>query len=364
MDEIKQASLALQEYIRTLDGAIDITDDFPPGKQEIRIDVDEEKAALFGFSTQYVALNVRYAFDGIDATEFRDGDDEIDVVVKYDKLYRSSIDDVLNLRLTNPTGQTVALRDMVSFQIRPGATEIRRFDQKRTIMVTGEIDRSKTTVDKLNAKMIEKFPELENMYSGISFRIGGEFDEFMQVFQDIIPLFALSLILIFLILGTQFNSYIQPFIILTTVPFALIGAMLGLIISGNPFSISSMYGLVALAGIVVNDAIVMISFINNRRRKENVTVCGYWRSIINGGRLRLRPIILTSLTTVSGLIPMAFGIGGKSEWWSPLANVILFGLLVSTILTLFAIPSLVAVIDDVKRSRKKARIRGRCVESD
>ena len=357
MDEIKRASLALQAYIRTIDGTFDVTDDFPPGKQEIRVEVDEEKAALYGFSTQYVALNVRYAFDGIDATEFRDGDDEVDVVVKYDQQYRSSINDVLNLRLTNPMGQTVALRDMVNFQIRAGATEIKRFDQKRTIMVTGEIDRSKATVDKINARLAEKFPELEESFPGIRFEIGGEFDEFMEVFQDIIPLFALSIILIFLILGTQFNSYIQPFIILTTVPFALIGAMVGLLISGNPFSLSSLYGFVALAGIVVNDAIVMISFINTRRKSSDTTVCGHWRSIVNGGRLRLRPIILTSMTTISGLIPLAFGFGGKSEWWAPLANVILFGLLGSTILTLFAIPCFVAVIDDVKRSRKKARLK-------
>ena len=357
MDEIKAASLALQDFLRTVDGAFDISDDFPPGKQEIRIDVDEEKTALYGFSTQYVAMNVRYAFDGVDATEYRDGDDEIDVVVKYDERSRSSIDDVLNLKLTNPQRQTVALRDMVNFEIRPGATEINRWDQKRTIIVSGQLDRTRTTVDRINARLTEKFPDLETQYPGVTFTIGGEFEEFVQIFSDIIPLFALSIILIFLILGTQFNSYIQPLIILTTVPFALIGAMLGLIISGNPFSVSSLYGLVALAGIVVNDAIVMISFINRRRREHDPTVCGHWRSIIDGGKMRLRPIILTSLTTISGLMPMAFGLGGKSAWWSPLANVILFGLLGSTILTLFAIPSLVAVIDDIKRSRRKARLK-------
>jgi len=355
MDEIKSASSVLQDYISGLDGAFDIMDDFPPGKQEIRIEVDEEKAALFGFHTQFVAMNVRYAFDGIAATEYRDGDDEIDIIVKYDQQNRSSVDDVLNLRLTNPAGRTVALGDMVTFIIRPGATEIRRFDQKRTIMVTGDIDGAVTSLDKINNKLMDKFSELEEQFPGITFKIGGEFEEFMEVFQNIVPLFALSIILIFLILGTQFNSYIQPFIILTTVPFALIGAMLGLIISRNPFSISSMYGLVALAGIVVNDAIVMISFVNNRRKTERLSVHQHWRSIVDAGRLRLRPIILTSLTTISGLLPMAFGLGGKSSWWSPLANVILFGLLVSTILTLFAIPCFVAIIDDIKASRRRAR---------
>jgi len=354
MDEIKRAALALQDSINTIEGTLNITDNYPPGKQEIRIIVDEEKAFLYGFSTQNVSMNVRYAFDGIEATEYRDGDEEIDVIVKYGEDYRSKVDDVLNLKVTNPRGKTVALRDMVEFKIIPGPTEINRFDQKRTILVTGEINTEVLKLDKVNLKMIEWFPKLEEQFPGVTFEIGGAFEEFLNVFRDIIPLFVLSLIIIFVILGTQFNSYLQPLIILTTVPFSFIGAVLGLLISGNPFSIAAMYGIVALGGIVVNDAIVMIDFMNNRRAGKDTTLMQYWRSIINSGRLRLRPIILTSLTTISGLIPMAFGIGGISLMWSPLANVILFGLLISTVLTLFVIPSMMAVLDDILRLRKKA----------
>ncbi len=354
LPDIKQAALALQDSLRTMGGTYNIKDNFPPGKQEIRVLVDEEKAALFGFTAQYVALNVRYAFDGVEATEFRDGDDEIDVIVKYDRANRASVEDVLNLHLTNPTGRTVALGDMVTFQIRPGPTAITRFDQKRTIMVTGDIDESKLTLDVVNLKMLDIFPKLEERFPGITFKIGGEFEEFLNAFSNITSLFALSLVLIFVILGTQFNSYSQPFIILTTVPFSLIGAVLGLLVSGNPFSIIALFGFVALAGIVVNDAIVMIDFMNNRRSGKQTTPFQYWRSIVNAGRLRLRPIILTSLTTISGLAPMAAGIGGRSDLWSPLANVILFGILMATVLTLFVIPCLMAVLDDIKRSRKKA----------
>lgn len=352
-DQIKQAALALEDSLRLLPGTKDILDNSPPGKKEIRVVVDEEKAGMYGFRVQDVALNVRYAFDGLTATEFRDGDDEIDVVVKYGLQNRSSLDDVLNLRLTNPSGQTVALRNMVNFEITPSDAQIRRFDQKRTILVTGDIDKALTTTDKINARLAELFPVLEARFPGITFKIGGEFSEFMEVFKNIGFLFTLGLILIFIILGTQFNSYAQPLIILTTVPFALIGAMLGLLVSGNPFSIVAMFGIVALAGIVVNDAIILISFINDRRREQQQSVYRLWRSIVNSGRLRLRPIILTSLTTISGLVPMAFGIGGKSDMWAPLANVILFGMLVSTILTLFVIPSFVAVLDDLKGTRKK-----------
>lgn len=354
LDDIKAAALALQDSIKIIEGTYDIADNFPPGKQEIRIEVDEEKAAMYGFTTQYVALNVRYAFDGVEATEYRDGDDEIDIIVKYNQQNRSEVDDVLNLRITNPAGQTVALKEMVRFVIQPGKTEINRFDQKRTIMVTGEINEEKITMDKVNQQLSRVFPVLEKKYPGVTFKIGGQFEEFQNIFTDATSLFALSLVLIFLILGTQFNSYVQPLIILTTVPFALIGATLGLLVSGNPFSVVALFGFIALAGIVVNDAIVMIDFMNNRRQGENPSIYRLWKSIINSGRLRLRPIILTSLTTISGLLPMAFGIGGMSEMWSPLANVILFGLLVSTILTLFFVPSLVAIVDDLRGLRKKA----------
>ncbi|MBI9073526.1 MAG: efflux RND transporter permease subunit [Melioribacteraceae bacterium] len=356
LEDIKKASLALQDSLKLMAGALDIADDFPPGKQEIRILVEEDKASMYGFNTQYVAMNVRYAFDGVEATEFRDGDEEIDLIVKYNLENRSSVDDVLNLKLTSMSGSTVSLRDIVEFEITPGPTEIKRWDQKRTILVTGDINEDVTSLDKINLALEEMFVELEKEHPGVTFKIGGQFEEFMNMFQDITALFILSLILIFIILGTQFNSYLQPIIILTTIPFALIGAMLGLIVSGNPFSIISMFGFVALAGIVVNDAIVMISFINDRRNGENLSQFRYWRSIINAGRLRLRPIILTSLTTIFGLFPMAMGIGGISKMWSPLANVILFGLLVSTILTLFVIPCFCAIVDDIKGKRKNAPV--------
>ncbi|MCB0282799.1 MAG: efflux RND transporter permease subunit, partial [Calditrichaeota bacterium] len=354
LDQIKEASLALQDSIRAVSGTFDISDDFPPGKQEIRIRVDDDKAAMYGFSKQFVSMNVRSAFDGIEAGEFRDGDDEIDIIVKYASANRTSVEDVLNLKITNAAGQTVALSDMVYFDIQPGAVKISRYDQDRTIMVLGDIDEEVISLDKVNSKIESFFNPLEQRFPGIHYEIGGQFEEFLNTFEDIGALFALSMILIFLILGTQFNSYSQPLVIMATVPFAIIGAMLGLIISGNAFSIFAMYGFVALAGIVVNDAIVMIDFLNNRRSGKETSVYQHWRSIVNAGRLRLRPIILTSLTTISGLIPMAFGIGGKSDMWSPLANVILFGLLVSTILTLFIIPALLAILDDITKSRKKA----------
>ena len=357
LSNIKNAALALQDSLNLINGVHGITDDFPPGKNEIRITADEEKAALYGFNIQTISMFVRSAFDGIKATEFRDADEEIDVIIKYNVSNRQSLEDIFNLRVTNTMGQTVALRDVVKFDITPGPTAINRFDQKRTIMVTANIDKNIITIDKVDNELRSIFQNIENKFSGVSIKTGGQFEEFSNTFKNIGSLFILSLIIIFLILGTQFNSYTQPLIILTTVPFSMIGAMLGLLISGNPFSIISMFGFVALAGIVVNDAIVMISFVNDRRDTENMSPNQYWKSIVESGQIRLRPIILTTLTTSAGLLPMAFGIGGSSGMWAPLANVILFGLLISTVLTLFVIPCFLAVLDDIKRNRKNALVR-------
>jgi len=173
---------------------------------------------------------------------------------------------------------------------------------------------------------------------------GGEFEEFQEAFSGIFRLFLIGIGLIYVILGTQFRSFIQPVIIMTAIPFAFIGAMLGLFFSGNPFSITTLFGFVALAGLVVNNSIVMVSFINDARRNG----MSQRDSIIQAGTIRLRPIIMTSLTTIFGLLPMALGLGGKSEVWAPLANTIVWGLTVSTFLTLLIIPAVYElIVDDI-----------------
>ena len=166
--------------------------------------------------------------------------------------------------------------------------------------------------------------------------------EFQNAFVDLSKLFLIGVMLIFVILGAQFKSVRISLIILMTIPFAFIGSMIGLIVGGNPFSIMTMYGMVALAGIAVNDAIVMVSFINNHRKAGG----SRWFSIIESGRVRLRPIILTSVTTILGLMPMAIGLGGKSRSWGPLASTIIWGLLVATLLTLLVIPTVYSIVVD------------------
>ncbi len=336
-DELKTA-------LAGFDGVFDIRDDYNFGKKELKIKVDEDRASLYGLDIFQVASTVQTAFDGIIATKFKKLDEEIDVIVKYKSESRNGLDDLKNMRIAAPGNILVPLKDIASLTIEPGITAVKRTDRERAITVTANIDQSKANANEINKEIMEVFSDLGARHPGYSLKFGGEFAEFEETMSGIWKLFALGIFLIYIILGGQFASFIQPFIILYTIPFAFIGAIAGLVLIQSPFTIATMYGIVALSGIVVNDALVLISFINNERQAGS----NRWRSILLAGSVRLRPIILTSVTTIVGLLPMAVGFAGKSATWGPLATVIVGGLFFSTIFTLFIIPCLVAGVDDLK----------------
>ncbi len=353
LDRLTAAVDELKRSLRRIPGVFDVDDDFPEGKEEIRIRIDESKAARHGISPRDISMEVRTAIEGLTATSFREGDDDIDVIVKLAGSEIHGIDDLGRLRLATPKGALVPLEDLASIELVPSVSRIRHRNGKRIIMVTADIDKSTTSVDRVVSAIRPDFERIASLYGDVRFEVGGEFEEFSEAFDDMSKLFAIGIILIFLILGTQFKSYIQPLIILTTVPFAFIGAMVGLLISGDKFGIVTLFGVVALAGIVVNDAIVLISFVNAARRRG----VERWESIVQAGRQRLRPVILTSVTTIGGLLPTAIGLGGSSAIWRPLASTIAWGLLFSTVLTLIAIPCFLSIVDEIKIKAGKSLVR-------
>jgi multidrug efflux pump subunit AcrB len=352
-EELRAAADELKATLAETEGVHDISDDFPAGKQEIRIVIDEERAALRGLSAQEIAVEVRTAISGFAATTYRDGDEDIDVVVRLPKSASNSVEDLLALRLSTLSGSTVPLADVAEFSLHSAVTEIHRRNLSRTLIVSADIDKERTTVDRVMRSVTSQFSHIARRYEEVQFEVGGEFEEFTEAFQDIAKLFAIGVILIYLILGTQFRSYIQPLVILATVPFAFIGAMVGLLVAGDRFSIVTLFGVVALAGIVVNDSIVLISFMNRARRAG----VDRWKSVVEAGMTRLRPIILTSVTTIGGLFPTAVGFGGSSAVWRPLANTIAWGLLFSTVLTLLIIPCLLSIVDDIRVKSGKGLVR-------
>ena len=346
-DELEALTNELKAELAKIPGVTDINDNYALGKEEIKLHIDEDKANEYGLTLQQIAFTARNAFEGTKATVFRDGDEEIDVVVKFSESARTTFQDVADLKLMGGSGVPVPLRDVAQMNVAQGYSTIYRFKQERAITITANVDKEVTSTVSVNQRLRAHFDQISPRYPGYTLESGGEFAEYQKVFTGIPIFFAFGILLVYFILGTQFKSFLQPLIILMTVPFAFIGAMVGLITSGNPLSVASTYGLVALAGIVVNDSIVLVEFIN-RQRTAGV---GKWQAIINAGRTRLRPILLTSITTVSGLLPMALGVGGKSAIWMSMASTIVWGLSVATLLTLFVIPAFYAISDDIRQWR-------------
>ena len=343
-DELDAITSELKAELAQISGVTDINDNHALGQEEIKLHIDEDKANEYGLTIRQIAFTARNAFEGANATVFRDGDEEIDVVVKLSESGRATLKDVANLKLIGRSGVPVPLRDVARLDVVPGYSTIYRYKQERAITITANVDENVTSTVNVNQRLRAHFDKISPRYPGYTLESGGEFAEFQKVFTGIPLFFGFGMLLVFFILGTQFKSFLQPFVILTTVPFAFIGAMVGLLTSGNPLSVASTYGLVALAGIVVNDSIVLVEFIN-RLRAAGIDK---WRAIITAGRTRLRPILLTSITTVCGLLPMALGVGGKSAIWMPMASTVVWGLSVATLLTLFVIPAFYAISDDIR----------------
>ena len=343
-DKLTELAGVLKTELAQLDGVYDIRDDFRIGKSELRIHLKREKAHQYGLTTFQIAQTVRTAIEGAKATTYREADEAIDVIVKYEQDSLKNISELNNLLIATPTGTIVPLKDVADITEEKGYSDIRRFDGERAITVYASVDRQKTTPFAVNQVLMGAFANVEALYPGYQLDFRGVFDEIRESFTDLWKLFIVGLLLIYVVLGAQFKSFLQPIVIMFAVPFGMIGAMFGLLLSNATLSMVAMFGIVALSGIVVNDSIVLIDFINKYRER------GYnkWYAILKGGSIRLRPIILTSLTTIFGLIPMAVGLGGKSPIWMPMAYTIIFGLAFATTMTLFVMPALYAITTDLR----------------
>lgn len=344
--ELNQIADMLKTELHRMDGVYEIQDDFLVGKSELRVHVKQEKAHQYGLNVFQIAHNVRNAVEGNITTTYRDGDEAVDVIVKYSDGALNAVSDLGELLIAAPAGdagEIIPLRDIADVREERGYVEVRRFDGERAITVNASVDSDKTNAVEVNQALIEAFAGIETMFPGYRLDFRGEFDQIQESFADLVQLFVIGVFLIYAILATQFKSFLQPIIIILAVPFGIIGAMIGLLAVGATLSMIAMFGIVALAGIVVNDSIVLIDFINRYRRNGS----SRWRAILRGAGVRLRPILLTTITTVCGLIPMAIGLGGKSPIWMPLASTIIFGLTFATLLTLFVMPALYAITTDI-----------------
>ncbi|MFP4180094.1 MAG: efflux RND transporter permease subunit [Spirochaetaceae bacterium] len=343
------ASRALQERLGAYPELYNITDTLEGGTPELKIRVDEARAARYGLDTRTVGSYIRTSFDGVTATTIFRDNEEIDVVVKFAEGNIDSVSTLSQIKIPSPSGSQVPFDSVATIEESTGIAGITRIDGTREVTVTAEAY-SEERVRDINGEIEDYFDrELSSLYKGVNLITGGEFAEFDRLLVQILRIFLIGVFLIYLILGTQFKSYGQPFLILFSVPFAFTGVILFLVLSGTPFSTTVLYAGVALAGIAVNDSIVLVSFINELK-EQNYTL---EEAVLTASQMRLRPIILTSLTTIAGLLPTAIGIGGRSVVWGPMASTIVFGLLFSTLTALLLIPCLYGIFSDLRMNTRR-----------
>ena len=341
LDELTRV---LETEMTAVDGVEDIRDDFVYGKRELRVQVDPERAALYGVRESQVGLAIRAAFDGAEATRFQDDGDDVPVLVRYPREARRDLSWLDRTMVPTTNGGLIPFREVADIDVGRSVDAIRRYKGERTITMTANVDKTKNTAINAVGEIRTRLRDFSERFPGYEIDYTGEFQEFQESLQALSYLSVVGLLLVYMILGTQFGSFLQPVIIIGfTFPGALFGSALALLATGTPLSILTLYGLVALLGIVVNDSLVFISFINGERDRGRVVK----DAIIEAGRLRLRPIVLTTVTTVFGLLPMAIGLGGKSGVWAPLATTIAFGLLFATATTLLVIPPVYRVFADL-----------------
>jgi len=343
MGVLRKLSDEMKGFLNGIPGVRDVRDDFTEGKEELQITLRPEARAL-GLDLGQIARQVQYGFLGVEASTIQRRDEDVPIVIRFPQAARENLATVANMKLTLPSGQRLFLRDVAHLETAVGSSKIRRDDQKRAISVLADVDTRKTTVFQVTERLKKKFRDVGSRFPGYRVIIKGERQELEESLAALPQVSLLALLLIYFILGSLFKSFLQPLIVMAAIPFALDGVVIGHLIMGEPLSFLSMLGLIALIGVVVNDSLILVDF-TNRARREGVPTL---QAIVTSGMVRLRPVLLTTVTTVGGLIPLAFFSTGQAKFLSPMAISVVWGLSFATVLTLILIPCLYAVGDDLK----------------
>ncbi len=345
---------ALAEQIanifRDTEGFTEVTVSRNEYTPEYHVDFDLEKLARAGLDVTTASTYLRNRINGSVTSFYREDGDEYDIRVRYDKKFRESIEDIENITIYNQMGQGIKIRDIGV--VKEGATPptITRKNRERYVTISGVVGTGYAL-----SEMVEvaeaKLEEID-LPAGFSWEIGGTFEDMQETFGDLALLMALMVILVFVIMASQFESLTYPFVIMFSLPFAVLGVIIGLGITGTPLNIMSMLGVLMLIGVVVNNGIVLVDYtILCRERGMSIV-----DAVVTAGRSRLRPILMTTMTTVLGMIPMAVGSGVGAEMWNSLGMSVAWGLSFSTLITLILIPTLFAsfAVNGQKRRDKKA----------
>ena len=342
----KKLSDDLYDLLNQIEGAKDIDRDDKPGKHQVEIKLDYEVLARVGISVADVAQNVRIAYDGEVVTNVRYGDEDVDFRVIFQESVRKNPDYLKKLLLPNKSGHLTSLDKVASFANAPGPANIHHFKGERAIMISGDIDKNITTPLKVSEEVLSHF-NVDRDYPGTQLVVGGEAEESEKSLNELFIIMGIAILGVYFLLVLLFNSIWQPFLVMVAIPFGFVGVVVGFAVHGDALGFLAMTGIIGLAGVVVNDALVLVNHINELRAKDPNK--GIVELVAEGTSNRLRAVILTTISTVAGLLPLAYGIGGADPYMSPMALALGWGLLFATPLTLLLLPCLYLVNNDIAR---------------
>lgn len=349
-NETDSVAADVKQILEGIEGTADVTISRSDYQPEYQVDFDREKLSMYGISLQTAAYYLRNRINGSTASQFREDGEEYDIKVMYDPEHRTSIQDIENILIYSSEGKGIRLKELGTVVERFTPPTIERKDRERIITVSAVVDGAPMSEVVASAQA-----EIETLDipSGVNIQIAGSYEDQQDSFSDLLMLGVLIIILVYIVMAAQFESLTYPGIIMTSLLFAFSGVFLILWITGHTLNVMSMIGAIMLIGIVVKNGIVLIDYITlNRERGMSIR-----RAVIDGGRSRLRPVVMTTLTTILGMVPMAVGTGQGAEMWRPMGTAVIGGLTFSTILTLLFVPVLYCVFagNGIRNTRKKLR---------
>jgi len=339
---LQKASLDLQNHMKTFAALSEVQSTFKVGKRELKVSLKPSARSL-GLTLQDLALQLRQGFYGSEVTRIQRGNDEVKIMVRYPEKDRKSLTVFNNIKIRTPNGTEVPFYQVAEYTMQSGYNSISREKGKRLITVSASVSNNSNDKEIENNIIDNYLPKIEEKYS-ISASAGSASKENSRTLESIGRGFIIALLVIYLIMATVFKSYVQPAIIILTIPFGMIGAVIGHLIFQMPISTMTLFGMIALAGIVVNDSIVLIESVNNRL-SEGMTL---FNALKEGGKRRFRAIILTTLTTFAGLFPIIMEKSLQAQILIPMAVAIAFGVAFATFSTLVIVPCFLAIINDIK----------------
>ncbi len=352
MDTAMRVAKELRGKVSTLSTMRDAQLSREDLQPEYNVIFDREKMAYYGMNSSTAAQFIRNRIYGFECTKYREDGDEYNIVVRYAEPFRESLEMVENITLYSATGQPVKLKEVARIEESFSSPTIERENRQRIVTVKGAVGANVAlgdAVTEVNAMLADY-----EVPAGITLELGGTIEDQGEAFADIVTLLLLIIILVYIVMATQFESLAYPFIIMFTIPFAVSGVFIALYITNTPLSLIALIGAIMLVGIVTKNGIVLVDYMNLLVERGSDVA----DAVIAGGKSRLRPVLMTSLTTILGMVPMAMGLGEGSEIWQPMGISVVGGLLVSTLLTLFIVPSLYAMLEGRKErmAERKARL--------